>query len=164
MTDLSFLKTFDTEHGGILIIMCGCPGSGKSTIAEEIAKRFDNFMIVSPDDIRKEITGNMSSQAQNDIVFARVYGQLQSYLDQGYNVIYDATNCRSQYRYKIIDVVKDSVYKIIGMVSTTPIVDCLKRNSLREDSVPDNIIEKMYFTLRNHPPTIFEGFDMIVRF
>lgn len=162
--NLDFLNTLDLKHGGNLIIMCGPPGSGKSTIAEQIVDEFENFVIVSPDEIRRGITGNTNDQTHNDIVFGRVYGDIQSYLDRGYNVVYDATNCRSQYRYKIVDIVKDSVYKIVCMVSTVPIVECLKRNAERDISVPDDVIERMYFVLRKHPPTIFEGYDMIVRF
>ena len=162
--DLGFLNTLDLEHGGNLIIMVGPPGSGKTFIAEEIVNKFDNFVIVSPDKIREEITNDMSNQSQNDIVFGRVYGQLSAYLDGGQNVVYDATNCRSTYRRKIIDVCETHAYKIICLMSTTPIAECIRRNKYRDRIVPEDVIERMYFNLRKHPPIIFEGYDLIVRF
>lgn len=162
--DLSFIELLDIEHGGNIILLAGPPGAGKTTIANDIVNKFDNFVIVSPDKIREEITGDSASQAQNDAVFARVYSMLVSYLDAGYNVIYDATNCRSTYRYKIIDVVDEHAYKIICIMSTTPISECLRRNKERGRVVPEDVIEKMYFTLRKHPPVIFEGYDMIIKF
>lgn len=162
--NLSFINTLDLMRGGNLIIMVGPPGSGKSTIADDICKKFKNFVIVSPDKIREEMTGDTSDQTQNDVVFGRVYGLLTSYLEDGYNVIYDATNCRSTYRYKIIDVCKSYAYKIICLMSTTPISECIKRNNSRNRHVPEDVIEKMYFNLRKHPPIIFEGYDLIVRF
>lgn len=162
--DLSFLKILDLEHGGNLIIMVGPPGAGKTTIAEEIVDKFDNFVIVSPDRIREEITGDMNNQSQNEVVFSRVYGQLSAYLEDGRNVVYDATNCRSAYRYKIIDACKTSAYKIICLVSTTPIAKCIKRNDERNRIIPEDVIEKMYFNLKKHPPIIFEGYDLIARF
>lgn len=162
--DLGFLNTWDLEHGGNLIIMVGPPGAGKTTIAKEIADTFGNFVIVSPDKIREEITGDMNNQSQNEVVFGRVYGQLTAYLEDGYNVIYDATNCRSTYRYKIIDVCKAYAYKIVCLMSTTPIAECIRRNDERNRVVPEDVIEKMYFNLRKHPPIIFEGYDLIARF
>ena len=162
--DFGFINMLDLIHGGNLIIMVGPPGAGKSTIAEQICNDFDNFVIVSPDKIREEITGDMSDQSQNDIVFSKVYGQLIDYLEKGYNVIYDATNCRSTYRRKIIDVCKNYTYKIICLMSITPISDCIRRNDIRNRNVPEDVIERMYFNLRKHPPVIFEGYDLIARF
>ena len=162
--DLSFLNTLDLKHGGILIIMVGPPGAGKTTIAEEIVDKFDNFVIVSPDKIREEITGDMNNQSQNEVVFGRVYGQLSAYLEDGRNVVYDATNCRSTYRHKIIDACKGYAYKIICLMSTTPIAECVRRNDKRNQNVPEAVIERMYFNLRKHPPIIFEGYDLIARF
>ncbi len=162
--DFSFINSLDLEHGGNLIIMVGPPGAGKTTIAKEIVDKFDNFVIVSPDKIREEITGDMTDQSQNELVFGRVYGQLSAYLEDGQNVVYDATNCRSTYRYKIIDVCKNYAYKIVCLMSTTPIAECIRRNSERHRTVPGDVIEKMYFNLRKHPPIIFEGYDLIARF
>ncbi len=162
--NFDFINTLDLEHGGILIIMVGPPGSGKTTIAESICDKFDNFVIISPDKIREEVTGDISNQTQNDVVFGRVYGQLRTNLENGKNVIYDATNCRSTYRYKIIDVCKDYAYTIICIMSTTPISECIRRNDERSRIVPEDVIEKMYFNLRKHPPIIFEGYDLIARF
>ena len=162
--DLSFLNILDLEHGGNLIIMVGPPGAGKTTIAEEIVDKFDNFVIVSPDRIREEITGDMNNQSQNEVVFSRVYGQLSAYLEDGRNVVYDATNCRSSYRYKIIDACKTYAYKIICLMSTTPITQCIRRNDERNRMIPEDVIEKMYFNLKKHPPIIFEGYDLIARF
>lgn len=161
---LDVIDALDIEHGGNLIIMVGPPGAGKTTIAEQICDSYDNFVIVSPDKVREELTGDASNQTQNERVFSRVYNQLTSYLEHGKNVVYDATNCRSHHRYKIISVCENYAYRIICVMSTTPISDCIARNNERNKPVPEDVIEKMYFNLRKHPPIIFEGFDMIVRF
>ena len=162
--NLNFINTLDLKSGGTVIILCGPPGSGKSTMANTIVDNFDNFKIIAPDKIREDITGDASSQSHNDVVFSKVYSLLVTYLCDGYNVVYDATNCRSAYRHKIINVVKDYADYIICLMSTTPISECIKRNEERNRHVPESVIEKMYFTLRKHPPVIFEGFDMIASF
>jgi predicted kinase len=48
---------------------------------------------VSPDDIRKEITGNISDQSKNNEVWIKAYERLRTYLECGFNVIFDSTAC-----------------------------------------------------------------------
>ena len=52
-----------------LWIMCGLSGSGKSTIATQIANENPNTIIVSSDAIREELTGNENDQSKNEDVF-----------------------------------------------------------------------------------------------
>ena len=52
-----------------LYIMCGLSGSGKSTIATQIANENPNTVIVSSDAIREELTGNENDQSKNEDVF-----------------------------------------------------------------------------------------------
>lgn len=145
-------------------MLVGPPGSGKSTLAEQIRTEQMNFEIVCPDDIRKELTGDASDQDHNTEVFTKVYGRISMCLNEGSNVIYDATNCRSTYRYKIIDVArKAGCKKIICICMTAPIGECLEWNRNRDRVVPEKVIENMYFALRKHPPTIFEGFDAVIK-
>ncbi len=149
--------------GGILVMLVGPPGSGKSTYAKNLESTDDNWLIVSPDVIRKKITGDESDQSRNDAVFGQVYNELVSRLDAGFNVIYDATNCRNTYRRKILNVVNGHASNVICVVFTTSIAECLNRNNQRDRIVPENVIERMYFTLKKHPPTIFEGYDIILK-
>ena len=53
-----------------LWIMCGLSGSGKSTIATQIANENPNTIIVSSDAIREELTGNYENQEHNEEVFS----------------------------------------------------------------------------------------------
>ena len=79
----------------ILIVMCGAPGSGKSTVAEAVAEDF-GFVIVCPDDIREELFGDASDQSQGWRVFQIAYERMRDGLltDDVSGVIFDATNCK----------------------------------------------------------------------
>lgn len=164
MKHIEILNNDTVQNGGTLVILVGPPGSGKSFFAEEIVKNVDNYIIVSPDKIREELFGDASDQSHNNELFSKVYDDIVSYLSQGYNVVYDATNCRTLYRTKVVDACKDYTYRILCLVASTTLNDCFKRNESRDRYVPEQVIERMYFTLRKHPPTTFEGYDIIATF
>lgn len=72
-----------------LLITVGVSGSGKTTFRNTLK----DYKCVSPDDIRKEITGNISDQSKNNDVWIKAYERLRTYLECGYNVIFDSTAC-----------------------------------------------------------------------
>ena len=72
-----------------LSITIGISGSGKTTFR----KTLENYKCVSPDDIRRETTGNISNQEKNSEVWIKAYERLRTYLECGFNVIFDSTAC-----------------------------------------------------------------------
>lgn len=72
-----------------LLITVGVSGSGKTTFR----KTLEDYKCVSPDDIRKEVTGNISDQSKNNDVWIKAYERLRTYLECGFNVIFDSTAC-----------------------------------------------------------------------
>ena len=80
--------------GGIFIMLVGPPGAGKTSYAKWLKKKYMNFEIISPDEIRKEMTGDECDQTNNTAVFDKVYSRICTYLAECYNVIYATSNCR----------------------------------------------------------------------
>ena len=83
-------------------------------------------------------------------------------LQDGENVVYDATNLKARDRAKLLEIVKCD--KISCYLFTTDIETCLERNALREGRarVPEKTIHKMNNSFEK--PKIEEGFDEIVEF
>lgn len=82
------------------IILVGISGSGKSTFIKSLD--LSNTVIVSPDAIRKEITGNVSDQTKNGEVFALANKRAADALNGGKDVIFDATNISSTNRQSLL--------------------------------------------------------------
>lgn len=145
-----------------LYILIGIPCSGKSTYAN---KNFNdpNTVIVSTDEIRRELTGTYRfSLETNNRVFEIAKVEIQTWLDKGYDVVFDATNTNKKYRKKFIGIGIKNEAQIIGIVFRTPIKLCLIRNSMRdsERKVPEEIIVKM--SNFNSELDASEGFDEVI--
>lgn len=62
-------------------VLVGLSGSGKSTIATQIANENPNTIIVSSDAIREELTGNYEDQEHNEEVFKIFHNRIRKNLE-----------------------------------------------------------------------------------
>lgn len=125
----------------MLTVMMGLSGSGKSTVARtELAT--ENTVIISSDDIRGEICGDVSDQSKNDEVFKLFHQRIRRNLEQKKDVIADATNLSMRSRRAILGTVAGlDVFKRCYLVPK-PFELCLRDNKLREKVVPDEVLQK----------------------
>ncbi len=147
---------------GVLTVMVGPPGCGKSTVAIKLALEC-GYSIVCPDTIRKELYGDESIQGDPATVFEIAFERTRDMLSKT-GVIFDATNCRRSYRQKILDETEGYRNIAIAMVTTSTLDECLRNNAARRRKVPEGVIESMYRHLMEEPPRTDEGFDVISRF
>ena len=141
-------------------MMIGVPGSGKSTIAEEIALN-EPAIIVSSDVVRGSLYGDESVQGDPAKVFRIVHENVKHYLRKGCNVIMDATNINSKKRaafLREIDKVCPDCLKI-AVVVVADKDTCVSRDLLRERTVGWEVIERMIANFQ--PPFYYEGWDAI---
>ena len=135
-----------------LYTMVGIPGSGKSTIANQIP----NAVIISSDAIRKELYGAEEIQGNGKQVFDLVYKRIGEELTKGNDVVFDATNLTPWTRKAVF---RFSAEHIAVFVNTS-LDDCLTRNAARSRVVPKEVIFKMNGRLI--PPSKLEGFKTII--
>lgn len=141
-----------------LFMMIGLPASGKSTLAEQIAKSED-AEIVSSDNIRKELYGDENIQGDNNKVFRILQERIINGLKNNKNMIYDATNINYKRRMEFLQKIRKLKIEKIAIMVATPYEQCLIRNSQRERQVPEEVIKRMYFNF--YVPQYFEGWDDI---
>lgn len=141
-----------------LALMVGVPASGKSKKAREMTTE-DYDKIVSSDEIRQEFYGKKYKKENNAHVFGIFNKRINQYLSDGQNVIADATNITIKDRKKILNYVNGikcvkEVYLMLKDVN-----DCREDNSLRKNTVPDDIIDQ--FVRKFQVPFYEEGYDVI---
>lgn len=154
----------------MFIMMVGLPGSGKSSIADEIAHALGRVRcsIYSSDSIRKELTGSEECQDKDNEVFQLLHSRIkedlscESFKDRV--VIYDACNISYKRRMAFLNEIrKIDCYKVCHMVWTS-YEKCVQNNIRRHEEggrfVPEWVIERMYKNI--YIPQYYEGWDKIV--
>jgi predicted kinase len=89
------------------IIPVGISGSGKSTWIKTLEGQ--GYVVVSPDDIRREILGSVNDQSRGNEIFNIAYQRVIDAINSGKNVIFDATNVGSSDRKRMLDFLKQNV-------------------------------------------------------
>lgn len=150
----------------VLYVMCGCPGSGKSTwIRENFSKFHGLTAVVSRDDIRFMLVSSDEEYfSKEKEVYNKYIEDIKLKLRYTDNVIADATHLNEGSRSKLLRNLgmdlKD--VKVNAIVIRVPLETALKQNEKRKDTreyVPVSAIKRMYsqFTM----PSFDEGFDTI---
>lgn len=140
-------------------ILIGCPSSGKSTLANHIINQDSNYQIVSSDNIRKQLFGDEKIQGDWQLIEVEIFKQIDSYIQAGKPILYDATNAQRWWRISLLKkLAKYNHINWIGWYLKTPLNLCLEWNQQRDRTVPDRVIMNLYQSLRNFPPLPAEGF------
>ena len=143
-----------------LTLLVGLSGSGKSTIAQELAEENSNTVIVSSDAIREELTGKVEDQTKNEEVFKIFHDRIRKNLENKKNVIADATNITMKSRRAIMMKVNRLDIEKICYLIPKPYEQCKADNENRLHPVPDEIIDKQI--MRFQVPFYEENFDKII--
>lgn len=141
-------------------MMCGLSGSGKSTIATQIANENPNTVIVSSDAIREELTGNYEDQEHNEEVFKIFHDRIRKNLENKKNVIADATNLTMKSRRAIMMKVNGLDIRKVCVIIPKPFEQCKIDNLNREHHVPEFVLDKQIRKFQI--PFKEEGFDEII--
>ena len=136
----------------ILYIMCGCPGSGKTTWADKFTKENPDVRYVSRDEIRFSMLKEDEYYfAHETDVFNKFVGTIAATLVDGFDVIADATHISIASRAKLHDALQkkylnDSDYEIIFVFMNTSISNCIEYNDKRRGRsyVSHSVLRRMH--------------------
>lgn len=135
-----------------LTLLVGPPGVGKTTYAHKYIEEHVNTIHLSSDSIRKELWGDEAIQGDNNEVFSLMQTRAIDALNNGQNVIYDATNMTRKDRSYIISLCPSFV-QIKAHIVWAPIETCIARDMARERTVGKEVVDKM---LKRFQPVWFD--------
>ena len=148
------------KKNNILFVMCGLPASGKTTLAEYLAKELD-CVVVSTDKMRAVLYGDESIQGNGKEVFDLAYEQAELWGLRGDNVVFDATQLTKRARKQTLDRLSHLFGKCVCVFADTPFEVCMERNKARDRVIPVSVMRRMALQLQE--PTVEEGFKFVER-
>jgi len=83
------------------------PGSGKTTILKNFAEKY-NYTYICPDDIRKEISGDVYDRSKNKEVWIGAKKRAAKEFDNGNAVVFDATFANPIERREFLRAARDN--------------------------------------------------------
>jgi predicted kinase len=144
-----------------VIIAIGVPGCGKTTVLKPLAEA-EGMAYVNADDVREELTGNPADHSKEVLVWHAIHRRIEENLRKR-GVVVDATHSKRKDRRQIIEFCREHGATLIsGYWFNTPLETCLERNRVRQRVVPAEVIQKMHRRLVENPPSLEEGFTMIL--
>lgn len=129
-----------------IIIMVGYPGSGKTTLVNEICKRNDNYCHIVGD-VHKTVP--------------KIKKVVKELIKDGKSIIIDATNNSSKKRKEYIDIGNMNGYTITCIYMTTPMTISYRRNLKRPDDKKVPLVAYHVFNKYFDIPNEDEGFKLI---
>lgn len=144
----------------VIVMPIGISGSGKSRLYNI---SYSDYEKVCPDDIRYELTGNISDQSCNGSVFKIAEARIDQCVILNKNVYYDATNLNKKLRKKFVEKYRGTEgVKIVYVVLLADIE--LSNERIRKDidehknrsDVPYDVLERQ---MKMYEENIKQGFD-----
>lgn len=117
----------------MIIATIGISGSGKSRLGNLLKNKINNLEIVCPDDIRKEVNGNISSQDNRFKVFSIRDSRVKEALKNGKNVFLSETNLTSYARKNLYLLCKETGAQCLFVIMEDSYDDELCRSRVKKD-------------------------------
>ncbi len=123
---------------GEVILVSGLPGTGKDTW---IKKNVSDFPMISLDNIRR--ANKIPPTAEQGKVANMAREQAKEYLRRHQPLVWNATNITAQMRESLVSLF-ETYHACVRIVYLETEWQCLlERNSSREESVPQSVVEEM---------------------
>jgi len=111
--------------GQRLVVLCGLPGVGKSTVAAMVADRLGATRFRT-DAVRKELFAEPTyDDAETEQVYAELHGRARRALEAGEAVVLDATFARSEHRLRSRELAASCAvpFSLVEVVCEESVVD-----------------------------------------
>lgn len=140
-----------TESRGLLVLMAGAPGAGKTTFASQ---NFPRDSIVSLDHLRGWVSGDRGNQQATPWAFQAMEAVLNGRLRFRLTTVLDATNADQGRREEWSRRAAGFGCDMAVVILDTPLETCLARNGKRRGTrrVPEDVVREMHGRIRAEMP------------
>jgi predicted kinase len=136
---------------GRLLVFCGIPGSGKTTIARLVAKSDPSAVHIQTDSMRAMIPAPTYSAGESDLVYRASVAAAKEALDSGRLVILDGTFGSRRRREVSLSALSGHYSRVDFVHVVCEIETALRRNTEREAMVPEENLRSIFLSF--DPPT-----------
>ena len=145
-----------------LILVCGLPGSGKSTYLSQFKHNF-NCSVISRDEIRFSLLKEGEAYfAHEEEVCKTLWNKINESLAANKNTYVDQTSLTPDSRSYLLKHITSHYDELIIIWFNISVQTCLEHNENRRSTkayVPRGVIRRMSYQMV--PPYLDEGFDKI---
>lgn len=133
---------------GILVMMVGLPGSGKSTYAKKCLETHPDWKYVSRDEVRIDSVSDQAHFFDHETdVYKEYCNRISMHLINDDTVIADATHLTVSSRKRLLEHLDITPRSIIVLCIDTPFEVCMARNEKREGVI--KVPKEDMFRLKN---------------
>ena len=162
-----------------MYVMCGVPGSGKSTFVKDFAGHLSSrYHIISRDEIRFKLLDMKEDKSVDyfscedeveNLFYTAIFNSIQNEVDCFVDATHINKKSRRKLFKKLLDINKDNFElgffrpeEVIAIYFEKDLETCLKNNRKRSGRalVPDYVIKNMYNSYER--PLTSEGFDWVM--
>lgn len=145
------IRSHEIRGQSMLIVLSGPSHAGKSTLAREISEVCGNFRIISPDQIRKQLSVGFGAPECENKVWNIYESMKRQALEDGHNVVLDACHMSEQARWHSLQG-KNSNFRKICIVFDLPL-GTIRERCIREKRLPLSEAERMWEAFQKSKPT-----------
>lgn len=146
------------EAKPLLIVLCGLPGSGKSTWA---ARNYPEVTPCSSDTVRELLFESQSILGGSEVFDFQEKWVVERLRTQQPTTIVDSTNLKLEHRANWMHIARNFGAQTCLVWVNTPLNECKARNQNRTHVVPPEVINRMASTM--DIPTREEGWGIFLK-
>jgi predicted kinase len=139
-------------------IMCGCPGSGKTFVANML---FDHLPILNPDDYMD--SNNWTKEKSNE-AWDALHEDIKIFCEAKATFVIDTVGATELKRRRLTQLIRQEnpEVEIVCLFIETPKDICKQRNRQRDRTIDEKKLDNYYRHVMSKPPTKADGFDLVI--